>query len=188
MKNLLIFLFGVAFGVGGTMIWLHKDIKKQLEEMEQELKEKEEVPFTVGEGENKEKDPVPVAVRPETKVEYNKLIHENYVDPDETEDNSGIEFMADDEVNGGIIEIDDEEFMHNHEYSKDHLIYYRGDKIMCTEDGTKIEKPSMLVGGEWENCVGNHVNREAFIRNEKLATDYEIFVEEGLYVDDYGTD
>ena len=31
MKNVLIFLFGAGLGVGGTLLWLRKDIKKDLE-------------------------------------------------------------------------------------------------------------------------------------------------------------
>lgn len=193
MKNLLIFLFGVAFGTGGTLLWLRKDIKKQLKEIEEQSGKNvdDDVPFTVGEKKEKETH-VPVAVRPETRVEYNKIIHENYVDPVETREddnedpNEGL--LVPDETNGAVYEIDDEEYMHNHEYSKEQLIYYHGDRIMCTEEGTKIEKPFVLVGGEWENCVGNYAKKTAFIRNAKLATDYEIYVEDGLYSEEYGPD
>jgi hypothetical protein len=57
---------------------------------------------------------------------------------------------------------------------------------MCTENGTKIERPALLVGGEWENCVGNYANRTAFIHNGRLNMDYQIYVEDGFYADEFG--
>ena len=46
MKNLLIFLFGAACGVGGTLLWLRKDIKKELDNIRIDMRE-QEMPFSV---------------------------------------------------------------------------------------------------------------------------------------------
>ena len=89
MKNLLIFLFGAACGAGGTLLWLRKDIKKELEKAREEAEKAAELPFTMGDGTDKENEEKcsrsdsegseghseePVAVRKETRTEYHKLI------------------------------------------------------------------------------------------------------------------
>ena len=91
-----------------------------------------------------------------------------------------------DQIVQGLGEIDEDDFMRNDANEKERLVYYRGDRIMATESGTIITNPAMLVGVTWENCVGNYADRTAFIRNSKLVTDYEIYVEDGLYTDEYG--
>ena len=78
--------------------------------------------------------------------------------------------------------------MHDHDFEKERLIYFKGDKVMATEDGTIIPKPFTLIGGEWENCVGNYADGTAFLRNSNLVTDYEVYVEEGMYEDEFGSD
>lgn len=202
MKSLLIFLFGVGCGVGGTLVWLRKDIRKELEAIENR-KNEENIPFEVKNTEENEgksgkmtqdlgkfepSDEVPEALKEENRIRYDKIIEENYGETADDGADFDDEIEPSDETDGGIFEIDEDEFMHNHDYEKDHLVYFRGDKIMSTESGTVIENPFMLVGGEWENCVGNYADRTAFIRNPRLTMDYEIYVEDGLYVDEYGVE
>ena len=188
MKNLIIFLFGAACGVGGTLLWLRKDIQKELNEIKnnqqksaENEKKSEEVPFQMEEivaqatvGNN-------IPKKKAEKVAYNTipLVTKEESEPEDTDPGS-------DETDGGIFEIDADEYMHNKEYEQEHLVYYRGDRVMATEEGTIIANPFMLVGGEWETCVGNYADRTAFVRNSKLVTDYEIYVEDGTYVDEYG--
>lgn len=202
MKNLLIFLFGAAVGTVGTLFYLRKGIKKQLEVIENNAKnaEKEAAEY----GSDKEKDGkqdvsdnsvpfkmdeenVPMAMKESTKINYNRIIEDNYrgkppvpIMPNDEH------FAGSDEADGGCFEIDEDDFMRNDENEKERLVYYRGDRIMATESGTIITNPAMLVGATWENCVGNYADRTAFIRNSKLVTDYEIYVEDGLYTDEYG--
>ena len=202
MKNLLIFLFGAAVGTVGTLFYLRKGIKKQLEVIENNAKNGEKeaaesdsegqkdskkegadnsVPFKMNE------ENVPMAFKESTKINYNRIIEDNYrgkppVPVMPREDN----FVGSDETDGGCFEIDEDDFIHNDENEKERLVYYRGDRIMATENGTIITNPAILVGTAWENCVGNYADRTAFIRNSKLVTDYEIYVEDGLYTDEYG--
>lgn len=202
MKNLLIFLFGAAVGTVGTLFYLRKGIKKQLEVIENNAKnaEKEAAEY----GSDKEKDGkqdvsdssipfkmdeenVPMAMKESTKINYNRIIEDNYrgkppvpIMPNDEH------FAGSDETDGGCFEIDEDDFMRNDENEKERLVYYRGDRIMATESGTIITNPAMLVGATWENCVGNYADRTVFIRNSKLVTDYEIYVEDGLYTDEYG--
>lgn len=106
----------------------------------------------------------------------------------QTRDDEDLEggFIGHDETDGGVFEIDKDDFNADDGYEQERLVYYRGDRIMCTEDGTVVTNPFILVGGEWDKCVGNYADHTAFIRNARLVTDYEIFVEDGLYSDEYG--
>ena len=193
MKNLLIFLFGAAAGACGMLVWLRKGIKQELEK---QAEAKEDLPFTVSDEDKKEEIPVNIeehTIDPETRVQYHNIVNEvknNVVeDPDEAFDQNPTDgyFVESDEKAGLFVEIDDEEYLHNHDYEKEKLVYFRGDHIMCNENGT-IYPPYQLVGDDWENYVGNHAFNTAFIRNNRLLTDYEIYVEDGLYEDEYGND
>ena len=204
MKNLLIFLFGVGCGVGGTLIWLRKDIQKELSAIENRNND-ENMPFEMkNDGKNKEKnekmtqnldkyepsEDVPEALKAENRVQYNKIIEENYGSEADFDDENDI--FDDDpgplnDTNGGVFEIDDDEFMHNPDNEKDRLVYFLGDKVMSTEYGN-IVNPYSLVGRDWEKYVGNYADRTAFVRNPKLATDFEIYVEDGFYADEYGVE
>lgn len=202
MKNLLIFMFGAAFGSVGTLFYLRKGIKKQLEIIENNAKNEKKEANSGSDDDKKEgknesenasvpfemkEEGTPVALRESTKINYNRIIEDNYsgkppVPVMPREDS----FSGDDETDGGCFEIDEEDFMRDDTTEKERLVYYRGDKIMATESGTIITNPAILVGTTWENCVGNYAERTAFIRNSKLVTDYEIYVEDGLYTDEYG--
>lgn len=202
MKNLLIFLFGAAVGTVGTLFYLRKGIKKQLEVIENNAKNGEKEAAESGSKEQKDgknegsdgsvpfkmdEEKVPMALKENARINYNRIIEDNYRGkppvPVMPRDDSSVGI---DETDGGCFEIDEDDFMHNDENEKECLVYYRGDRIMATENGTIITNPAMLVGTTWENCVGNYADRTAFIRNSRLVTDYEIYVEDGLYTDEYG--
>ena len=198
MKNLLIFMFGAAFGSVGTLFYLRKGIKKQLAIIENNAKQQEK---KASESKNKEQkeaeneaapfemkeEETPMAFKESTKINYNRIIEDNYSGkppvPVMPRENN---FVGNDESDGGCFEIDEDDFLHNNEYVKERYVYYRGDKIMATESGTIIANPAMMVGTMWENCVGNYAHNTAFIRNSRMSTDYEIYVEDGLYTDEYG--
>ena len=193
MKNILIFLFGAAVGVGGTLLWLRKGIKKELEKM----RKQEEIPFTVDTNEENKNEEAPFDRDPITKedrVAYHKLINEVKsgekpeipipVPPREEEILNPYDPKAN--QNRNIYEIDEDEFLDNHNYEKDRLVYYPGDRITCYENGTIVSQPYILIGSEWENYIGHYTLRTAYVRNVKEATDYEIYVEDGLYSDEYG--
>lgn len=194
MKNLLIFLFGAGIGFGGAMIMLRKSIKKQLDEMQKNMKqaekEEEKEPFKVAEEPKKERDTITSQIKKNEKTAYNKMVDDYTAAPpvpimDREDDDDGIEFVKSDS-DEDFEPIDLQEFRDDKRYKQDLLIYYAGDKIMCTENGTKIETPAIFVGTQWENFVGNYKASTAFIRNNRNMTDYEIYVEDGLYQDDYG--
>lgn len=96
MKNLLIFVAGVAIGAVGTLIWLRKDIKKTMEEQKTAVEAQkngendDDLPFTMGENgsqvekngekfdENADKVAIntPVSARTQQRINYNKIIEE----------------------------------------------------------------------------------------------------------------
>lgn len=202
MKNLLIFLFGAAVGSVGTLFYLRKDIKKQLETIENNAKKGVSEPEngSKSKAENSDKEPeennipfeikeenTPIAMKETTKINYNKIIDDNYRGrPPVPVMEHGMGYAGMDETDGGCFEIDMDDFTRDETNEKERLVYYRGDKIMATENGTIITNPALLVGTMWENCVGNYAEHTAFIRNSRLVTDYEIYVEDGLYSDEYG--
>lgn len=225
MKNLLIFLFGALVGAGGTFIYLRKEIKQELND----IREANEVPFTVGENEknggngaegkakasNNDKNTdfnaaEAAAVtqreaemaRNEAKVAYNKIIDDissgkkpavcvpvlpREEENDSMSDNNLYEGHFADEVGptDGYFEIDLDEFRNDKSNEKENYIYYMGDHVMATENGTIITNPALLVGNNWESLVGKYKKDSAFIRNAKMCTDYEIVVDPDAYADRY---
>ena len=223
MKNILIFLFGAVVGAGGMLLWLRKDIKKELENVKTEAENAENVPFTMNEkstneSKNSENDSENVAKSEQKTLETPVVGAEfsGYNGPKTPyhtffQDGSGLPVMPRDselfgvngasdnenddpeagfvdagDADGGVIEIDKDEFNLNDSYEKERLIYFRGDRIMSTENGEVITNPFILVGGNWDKCVGKYATNTAFIRNSRLVEDYEIFVEDGLYSDEFG--
>ena len=211
MKNLLIFLFGAICGAGGTILYLRKDIKKELEQ----IKNDSELPFEMGENEEKKtenesseekKEPVELtSERPEVaaekvKVAYHKVIKAVAETPKSgnseqisvpilprEEDENELEIKNLTAVPNVCFEIDKDDFCNEHDgKEQEYLIYYSGDRIMCTENGTIITNPAILVGTQWEQYIGHYANHTAFVENARANTKYEIFVEYKCYKDDYG--
>jgi hypothetical protein len=57
-------------------------------------------------------------------------------------------------------------------FKKVDLYYYRFDDVMCHSDDLVIPQPEDILGWEWLNLLTTKAI--AFVRNPKLATDYEI--------------
>lgn len=193
MKNLLVFLFGATCGAVGMMFYLRKDIKKRLEAIEEnarnssengkEEKKTDDVPFEMKDETSTAAAaaPVPEAMKESTAVNYNKIINDNGY-----RGSSPVPVRAEMNETYDVIEIDMDTFMHDKSCEKDRLVYFQGDRVMCTENGTIYPNPADIVGVAWEQSVGKYAERTAFIRNKRNLTDYEIYVEDGLYTDEYG--
>ena len=207
MKYILSFLFGAGCGAGGMLLWLRKDIKKELESREKAEK-CDEMPFTMGEGTDNTKE-VKAAVGPENglrsetneKIAYHKIIAETKENPMPVSMEKGPIvavtpreediFKKKPEPTKEFVDtipISKDEFKEDNGNEKEHLVYFRGDRVMAFENGTIMPNPAMLIGTTWENYIGDYAPRTAYIRNPNLVTDYEIMVEDGLYEDEYGTD
>lgn len=239
MKYVFSFIFGAAVGAGVTFLLLHKEIKKELDEIRENSSangengpespvngpNSNEMPFVVSEGGNDKNSTdgnsaaqrgvsvaavtvnQPVAVQEKTHIRYENLIRDNYggevQNPSENavnlqkreEESAGVGTAAEisqeifDDVNGNHwTPIDNEEFDNNPGFSKDRLVFYEGDRVLCTDNGNVIENGYLLIGDNWEDEVGHYANRTAYIRNNKTAVDYEIYVEAGSYRDEWGTE
>lgn len=214
MRYFLTFLFGAACGAGGTFLWLRKDIKKRLETVEKES----ELPFTMGGGDDSEKDEKAsrseisglrehseddIQKGAKVKVDYHKIVNavksgEKPVAPipvmpreDAPETESEPEepnVVVASDIPEGTFEIDMDDFENDESNEKRRLVYFEGDHVMSTENGAVVTNPAMLVGSDWENYVGHYAKHTAFVRNPRLCTDYEIYVDEGLYSDEFGTE
>lgn len=220
MKYLLSFLFGVGCGVGGTLLWLRKDIKQELEKARTSAVEASELPFTMGDtttGENKEtgvRSESEASERPSEgyirdkaaeKVEYNKMIdeinsgvkppvpipvREREGDVDISEDDSD----EDDDDNITLLNeqpdiirpIDIEEFKYEDKYEKVELVYFSTDRVVSTENGCVYPNPAICIGSNWEQYVGQYAPKEAFIRNERQMTDYDISIEDCTFAEYFG--
>lgn len=217
MKYILTFLFGAACGVGGTLLWLRKDIKERLEKAENS----DELPFVIGDENTKENNENSsrsentasqghsthdISKREQEKVDYHRIVsavqngekpsvpipvmpreHDGYMteeESDEVEDDLDIQNLS--EIPNEVFEIDKETFNHDESNEKSYLTYFQGDRIMATESGAIIAEPAVLIGPNWEQYVGHYAMNTAFIRNPRLATDYEIILEDGLYEEEYG--
>lgn len=210
MKNLMYFLFGAAVGSCGTLIYFRKQIKDEMNRRFGEVNNSnEELPFEIDKTENadnskNDKVEATSGEKPgfvggnQQKTAYNKIVDdiENGVKPmtnipilpredapDVTNDYTKVEFVNNSD---GFEYIDMETFNEDKNYEKEQLVYYPGDKILSTENGTIITNPAMLIGTEWEKYTNLYASRTAFIRNKHLSIDYEVYVEDGLYSDEYG--
>ena len=221
MRGLLWFILGFGCGAGATLVWLRKDVKKELEKVESSCNAstEPELPFTVGESkdtgnsENARREPVRAsesissisnATSKENREKYHEIIQATMTNPaplfqneplqvpvaprDESEEEEE-QWTNLTDVPEGVFEIDYNTFQYDNDNNeKERVVYYRGDRILSTENGAKIPNPAMLIGSHWEAWVGHYAKHTAFIRNPKLATDYEVYVEEGSYADEWGQD
>lgn len=80
--------------------------------------------------------------------------------------------------------ISDEDYVHSkRNYNKETLIYYAGDGVFTDECVTFVDNASLLVGEKWRMEIGKYEENVAYIRNDKIATDYEVIVEDSSYSD-----
>ena len=83
-------------------------------------------------------------------------------------------------------DVSPDDFMLGHkEFDKTSLIFYRGDGVLCNEEGDTIEDINYILGENWERAVGKYEDSVAYIRNEKAGADYEVICEDRCYTDDY---
>ena len=80
--------------------------------------------------------------------------------------------------------ISDEDYVHSRRnYNKETLIYYAEDGVFTDECVTFIDNASLLVGEKWRMEIGKYEENVAYIRNDKIATDYEVIVEDSSFAD-----
>ena len=213
MKSLIAFLAGCVCGSVGTLLYLRRDIKKQLEEIQNEAiskdnedsdekdKSEKELPFTIGEGGEVDEVRGPINKNDDTRIrmesskvntvktKYDSLVR-GYTEP------STGEFLTDEEKDeADLAEIKTRpqfEPIHDMTEFNDPLfdtetyIFFRGDNIFCTDQGVVVERPALLVGTEWTKWIGTVKPNTALVRDNKRLKSIDICIDDGLYSDEYG--
>ena len=67
-------------------------------------------------------------------------------------------------------------------FDKQFVIYWAGNGILTTEDGSEELDIDQFIGRECLTRFGEDEVNTAFVRNEMLSTDYEIFYNENTYL------
>lgn len=213
MKNLLVFLAGAIVGAGGTLLWLRKDFNEKLEEERCRVDELEKKIDNNTEQVKKNTEKVQKTTKNLAKKarNYNKmcedlqyknaeesvsgpeaLIREDRDDRDVEDDADDLPFLEhSDAPKEGLADepyaISEKDFIHDEKEDFDKVtLFYYADDILAEEDGTVIEDPKYLVGNNWKDYIGKYVDDEAFVRNERVSTDYNIVCEDLRYSDEFG--
>ena len=211
MKNLIIFLSGCVCGAVGTLIYLRKDIKQQLEAIENDSldrnnnsdedsddKGSDELPFTVGKENSTDEIREPIAQNKvnTTKVKYDSLVrktmHSDDIELNEdlesisTEEDKDEAFYEELKTHPQFEPIHDMGDYNDPMFDTETYVFYRGDNVFCTDEGTIVEHPALLVGTEWTKWIGEVKPNTALVRDNKRLKSIDIMVEDGLYSDEYG--
>ena len=210
MKNLLIFLGGAVCGAVGALWYLRKDYQDKLEEAEARLnaieeqveentkvveKNAEKITKTTAKLAKKARDYSKMCEKLKYKDEngpvsaIEALVREDRDSGESAEEEDDLPFEGPSEgLNDVPYEISDKDFIHDgkEDYDKVTLFYYRGDDVLAEEDGTVVEDWTYNVGENWKDAIGKFVDDEAFIRNERRSTDYNIVCEDMSYSDEFG--
>lgn len=209
MRSIISFAAGCVVGSIVTLLCLHKEIKArmntiQAEAMEASLKkdkktendsknsDEDELPFTVGK-DNEEitdnKIRTPSNTVNTSRVKYNALVRKTMASED-------IEDSKPDDPQDAFFEelkgkpqfepIHDMGDFNDPNFDTETYVFFRGDGVFCTDEGTIVERPALLVGTEWMNWIGEVKPRTALVRDNKRIKSIDITVEDGLYSDEYG--
>ena len=215
-QGTLIFVAGAVSGAVGSLFYLRKEFDKKVEEecaaremaikdlqvtqanLEKELKTAHnqidsKTSRAIAEREGYSSDTVSAMIR-ETRTESSRGLRNNYIGPNKVVFSIDENGDVDDSPSEGPVDepygISSEDFIGTRpEYDKTTLTFYMNDLIMANEEGDVIQDPAYLVGEreEWMREVGTSEDNIAYIRNEKIATDFEIICENKSYTDDWAT-
>ena len=210
MKNLLIFLGGAVCGAVGALWYLRKDYEAKLEEAEVRLnaveeqveenikvveKNAEKITKTTAKLAKKARDYSKMCEKLQYKDEngpvsaVEALIREDREKDESVDQEDDLPFKGPSEgLNDVPYGISDKDFIHDgkEDFDKVTIFYYRGDDVLAEEDGTVIKDWKYNVGEDWKDQIGRFVDDEAFIRNERIGTDYNIVCEDMSYTDEFG--
>lgn len=209
MRSIISFAAGCVVGSIVTLLCLHKEIKArmntiQAEAMKASLKKDEknesdskdsdddELPFTVGKDDEKMTDNkirTPNNPVNTTKIKYDALVRKTMssedIEDSELDDPQDAFF---EELKGKpqFEPIHDMGDFNDPNFDTETYVFFRGDGVFCTDEGTIVERPALLVGTDWMNWIGEVKPRTALVRDNKRIKSIDITVEDGLYSDEYG--
>ena len=209
-QGFIIFTAGAVSGAVGSLFYLRTEFDKKVNEeviarerIKTEFNDKEtekeqrridsEASRSLSEKLGYSSDNVTSMIR-ETRTEPSRPIRNNYIGPNKVVFSVDENGNVDDSPSEGPADtpygISSEDFIATRqEYDKTTLTFYMNDLIMANEEGDIVQDPAYLVGEreEWMREVGTSEDGIAYIRNEKIATDYEIICENKSYTDDWAT-
>lgn len=185
-KYVATFAAGAVLGALGTLLWLRKEYNKKIEEAVVEKTQKIESKKV----EKITKEDIDQAKETDKAFEkaYEKmnreLIKRHGYSGDDAE--TIVRDELPDDQKESPYGISDEDFLlTNREYNKIALLYY-DDGVLATEDGTVVEDVLYVLGPHWMMEVGKYEDDTAYIRNDRIGSDYEIIIEHLNYADEYG--
>lgn len=116
-------------------------------------------------------------------------INEGYADEDGMKESEGDEDGDGDDdgtdKENRIYQIDRETWYHSEDdedYKHAEMKYYIDDQQISDEEGKLIRKPWLLIGGDnYDALADENSDREMFVRNEGLETDFVIVRTDGSY-------
>jgi hypothetical protein len=154
--------------------------------------DEDELPFTVGKGNEEMTDNkirTPSNTVNTSRVKYNALVRKTMASediedskPDDPQD-AFFEELKDKPQFEPIHDMGD---FNDPNFDTETYVFFRGDGVFCTDEGTIVERPALLVGTEWMNWIGEVKPRTALVRDNKRIKSIDITVEDGLYSDEYG--
>lgn len=206
MDRILIFLGGISVGSVGVFLLLRRDYRKKIEEETEQIRmeadKKDDQIDENGQKNDEKTEPVDVMAAEKMSIKMtNGLKYTNYADdigknrmrnsPDfeEIEENSCATFEnksgALEEKSGAseqIYGISDEDFIHsNRHFEKCTLVFYEKNEVFTDECATFCANAPLLVGEKWRMEIGKYEDNVAYIRNEKIGTDFEVIVENSAF-------
>lgn len=179
-KELLIFCSGAACGavLGLKLI----DMKYQ-KSYEEEVNKRIDSIMDEKRAEEKERKRERQETDLHTKVQYNQIVRKEYDDngKEETMAENYEHPMDDDEepVADSPYVIDEDEFDAKNGYDKESLYYYLGNHLLVNDQDEVVEPADaeIMLGHGWDNTD----LQVTYIRNEKIRTDYELVINQGIY-------
>lgn len=187
---------GFALGFGACYIYINRDAKEYLDDIEEEESpyEQLEIPLIRERFETVKIDPKPIE-RKESEVVLNERRDPSEIEVEEPqivnifhskegdgwdwdEERKFRERTSEDGI--GYIIHRDEFFNEESGYSQSTLTYYAGDEILVDEQEVPIYNHKAIVG-ELRFGHGSSDSNVVYIRNDRLKGEYEVIKDDGSY-------
>lgn len=160
-----VFIFAAGVAIGSAVTWKYLTRVRE-EEFEEEIEEDEDEEVVIGGPE------LSGALIDGDAIRYSKILKKESYKEEEDEDDMVKPYVIPPEEFGDP-DVD---------YETKSLVMY-ADKVLVNEYGAVIEDVDNLVGRDSLNHFGEYEDDSVFVRNEELATDFEILLDNRNYKD-----
>lgn len=180
-----IFMFAIGAGIGSIATWKFVETKykkiadEEIESVKRVFSRREEKTNTDESTDSDDEDELDIdihTVKRNGYLEYSKISSKykssNYTKPEKEKEGES--------MNSPYV-IPPEEFGET-DYSTESLIYY-ADKVLTDYMNNVIDDVDGLIGSESLNHFGEYEDDSVFVRNDDLATDFEILLDVRNYSD-----